>query len=96
MGADCLTIKLFEKEKRIEAKDATQLRYELSFRPEYVFAGIHKSARLLVEDVDYKVMGNGVEFASAPTQLSISMQIAPGRAFHPRRNGEPPERNTHN
>jgi hypothetical protein len=66
MGADCLTIKLFEKEKRIEAKDATQLRYELSFRPEYVFAGIHKSARLLVEDVDYKVMGNSVEFASAP------------------------------
>jgi hypothetical protein len=27
MGADCLTIKLFDKEKRIEAKDATQLRY---------------------------------------------------------------------
>lgn len=65
-GADCLTIKLFEKEKRIEAKDATQLRYILPFRPEYVFAGIHKAARLLVEDVDYKLTADGVEFAAAP------------------------------
>lgn len=40
MSADCLTIKLFEKEKSIEEKDATQLRYVVQFRPEYVFAGI--------------------------------------------------------
>ncbi|EBC6540423.1 phage terminase large subunit, partial [Salmonella enterica] len=65
-GADCLTIKLFGKEKRIEAKDATQLRYVIPFRPEYVFAGIHKAARLLVEDVDYKLTADGVEFAAAP------------------------------
>ncbi|ECY2456173.1 phage terminase large subunit [Salmonella enterica] len=66
MGADCLTIRLFDKEKRIEAKDATQLRYVVPFRPEYVFAGIHKSARLLVEDVDYKLTDDGIEFAAAP------------------------------
>ena len=66
MGADCLTIRLFEKEKRVEAKDATLLHYDLSFRPEYVFAWIHKSARLLVEDVDYKITSSGVEFATAP------------------------------
>jgi hypothetical protein len=83
MGADCLTIRLFEKEKRIEAKDATQLRYELSFRPEYVFAGIHKAARLLVEDVDYKITADGVEFASRRTLLSIFMQIAPGLSDSP-------------
>lgn len=77
MGADCLTIRLFEKEKRVEAKDATQLRYELSFRPEYVFAGIHKAARLLVEDVDYKITAGGVEFASAPDTVIDFMQIAP-------------------
>jgi len=66
MGADCLTIRLFEKEKRVEAKDATLLHYDLSFRPEYVFAWIHKSARLLVEDVDYKITSSGVEFATTP------------------------------
>ncbi len=66
MGADCLTIRLFDKEKRIEAKEASQLRYAVPFRPDYVFAGIHKAARLLVENVDYKLTADGVEFADAP------------------------------
>lgn len=83
MGADCLTIRLFDKEKRIEAKDATQLRYELSFRPEYVFAGIHKSARLLVADVDYKIRQVVLSLLPRPTQLSIFMQIASGLSDSP-------------
>ncbi|EOV6092701.1 phage terminase large subunit [Klebsiella aerogenes] len=68
-GADCLTIKLFRDEHRIEAKDATQLRYEIPFRPDYVFVGIHKAARLLVEGVDYQLTDTGVEFAAAPDAL---------------------------
>jgi len=38
----------------------------MRFRPEYVFAGIHKAARLLVENVDYKLTADGVGFSSAP------------------------------
>lgn len=66
MGADCLTIKLFGKEFRIEEKQATASRYSLPFRPEYVFVGIHIGARLLVEGVDYRLNDDGIEFAETP------------------------------
>lgn len=66
MGADCLTIKLFGKEFRIEEKQSTASRYSLPFRPEYVFVGIHIGARLLVEGVDYRLNDDGIEFAEAP------------------------------
>lgn len=68
LGADCLTIKMFEHEHRVEAAKAE--RYEIPFRPEYVFSGIGKSARLLREGSDYFVEeGNRVWFAHAPDCL---------------------------
>ncbi|MBA5203095.1 phage terminase large subunit [Pectobacterium aroidearum] len=70
MGADCLTIKLFHHEYRIEEKDAKKTRYQIGFRPEYVFVGIHIGARLLVEGVDYRITDSDViEFAEPPDML---------------------------
>ncbi|EMH4077226.1 phage terminase large subunit [Serratia marcescens] len=66
MGADCLTIKLFEKEHRIDEKEATARSYALPFRPEYVFVGIHIGARLLAEGVDYQLTAAGITFAEPP------------------------------
>ncbi|MGQ6017326.1 phage terminase large subunit [Serratia sp. IR-2025] len=66
MGADCLTIKLFEKEHRIDEKQATSRSYALPFRPEYVFVGIHIGARLLAEGVDYQLTATGITFAEPP------------------------------
>jgi hypothetical protein len=67
LGADCLTIPLFEREHRIESAGAKV--YALPFAPEYVFAGIGKGATLLVEGVDYTVRGTRIEFAKAPMAL---------------------------
>ncbi len=64
LGADCLTIRMFEHEHRIE--DARNAAYDLPFAPEYVFAGIFKHARLLVEGRDYRLQGTRLVFASAP------------------------------
>ncbi|MDE1508181.1 phage terminase large subunit [Serratia nevei] len=66
MGADCLTIKLFEKEHRIDEKQATACSYALPFQPEYVFVGIHIGARLLAEGVDYQLTATGITFAEPP------------------------------
>ncbi|MEI7112767.1 phage terminase large subunit [Serratia sp. TMDUHS_CL] len=66
MGADCLTIKLFEKEHRIDEKQSTVRSYALPFRPEYVFVGIHIGARLLAEGVDYQLTATGITFAEPP------------------------------
>lgn len=66
MGADCLTIKLFEKEHRIDEKQATARSYALPFRPEYVFVGIHIGAHLLAEGVDYQLTATGITFAEPP------------------------------
>jgi hypothetical protein len=58
-GADCLTIKMFEHEMRIE--DAKPGRYVVPFVPEMVFAGIGKATRLLQPKVDYRNTSDGVE-----------------------------------
>lgn len=67
LGADCLTIRMFEHEHRIE--NATRAAYELPFVPEFVFYGIGKPARLLQEGRDYKLQGRRLVFASAPGGL---------------------------
>jgi hypothetical protein len=67
MGADCLTIRMFEHEHRIEL--AEQLRYELPFVPEMVFAGIGAPARLLKPGTDYQMKGKVITFAQAPRAL---------------------------
>lgn len=45
LGADCLTIPMFEQEHRID--DARAGSHSVPFEPEMVFAGIHKMARML-------------------------------------------------
>lgn len=67
LGADCLTIRMFEHEHRIEA--ATKARYALPFRPEFVFVGIGRGARLLLEGRDYRAADDGIEFAAPPGAL---------------------------
>ncbi len=55
LGADCLTIRMFEQAHRIElSKPGT---YPLGFVPELVFSGIGKPAKLLEEGRDYIMRG---------------------------------------
>jgi hypothetical protein len=67
MGADCLTIRMFDEEHRIE--DAKRAAYDLPFVPEFVFSGIGKQARLMVEGTDYRLQGKRLVFAAAPGGL---------------------------
>lgn len=67
MGADCLTIRMFAKEFRVE--HATDLTYQVPFKPDVVFSGIGKHARVLVEGKDYRITYGGVEFTEAPGAL---------------------------
>ncbi|MFT3720421.1 phage terminase large subunit [Pseudorhodoferax sp.] len=67
LGADCLTIRMFEREFRIE--DATRAAYDVGFVPQFVFAGIGKTARLLIEGRDYRLQGARLIFAAAPGGL---------------------------
>jgi hypothetical protein len=67
MGANCLTIPLFEREHRIE--DAKQATFTLPFAPEYVFRGIGARARLLEKGKDYRLDGRRLVFAAAPGGL---------------------------
>ncbi len=66
LGADCLTIRMFSQEQRIESPGGLA---PLKFRPEIVFAGIGEHARLLVEGVDYKLVQGSKQF---PDQLMAS------------------------
>ena len=67
LGADCLTIRMFEQEHRIEK--ATKAAYDLPFVPDFVFFGIGKQARLLAAGRDYSMEGTRLVFASAPGGL---------------------------
>ncbi|WP_225760222.1 phage terminase large subunit [Leclercia sp. Marseille-Q4284] len=68
-GANCLTIRLFKDEFRIEAKDADKLEYDVPFVPEFVFSGIYNAGKLLVEGVDYELTRTGIKFAAPPGML---------------------------
>lgn len=67
MGADCLTIKMFEHEHRIECAD--DLAYNVPFRPELVFFGIGEMCRVLKEGRDFTFSGGVVTFSSVPGGL---------------------------
>jgi hypothetical protein len=67
MGADCLTIPMFDSEHRIE--QALRTRYVLPFVPELVFAGIGAATRLLAEGSEYWIEGRTIVFAQAPGTL---------------------------
>lgn len=63
LGADCLTIRMFEQEHRTEKPSRT---VEVGFDPEYIFIGIGKGARLLAPGIDYQVAAGRVSFAGMP------------------------------
>lgn len=64
MGADCLTIKMFESEFRIEFAKAAE--YDIGFVPEMVFSGIGKHTRLLQLGADFILDGTKIRFPRAP------------------------------
>jgi len=63
LGADCLTIRMFEREHRT---DKPVMVVDAGFAPEFVFVGIGKGARCLVAGADYRVIGTRVHFAGMP------------------------------
>ena len=67
LGADCLTIKMFALEHRIEHADKTD--YTVPFKPDLVLFGIGKSSRVLVEGVDFVRSGLTITFAHKPNGL---------------------------
>ncbi len=67
LGADCLSIRMFDREHRVD--NATGRAVRVPFVPRYVFAGIGKPAQLLEAGRDYLLTTDGVEFASPPAQL---------------------------
>jgi hypothetical protein len=67
MGADCLTIRMFAQECRIDS--ATANRYEVPFDPEVVFAGIGAGARWLRRGADWQYRDGRIVFAAPPGAL---------------------------
>jgi hypothetical protein len=67
LGADCLTIRMFEHEYRIE--NATNASYRLPFVPEMVFVGIGKTTRRLEEGIDFLLHGLQITFTQPPGML---------------------------
>ncbi len=80
-GAAVLKIPLFAHATRYLQTD-TRTRYKIGFTPDddglYVFVGIHKAARLLVEDVDYRVDGAHLVFNTPPAAV---LDIYSGNAW---------------
>ena len=67
LGADCLTIRMFDSEHRVENADGTS--YRVPFAPDLVFFGIGKNAKLLRAGVDYTYAKGVVTFMSPPMGL---------------------------
>jgi len=67
IGADCMTIRMFDLEFRIDQASASF--YAVPFKPVFVFSGIGKNARLLADTVDYRWTGKGIEFSTPPNAL---------------------------
>lgn len=67
MGADCLTIKMFEREHRIE--NACKTSYLLPFVPDLCFFGIGEASRVLVEGRDFLRDGARINFKTPPGGL---------------------------
>ena len=67
LGADCLTIRMFSKEHRIE--NATERVVRLAFEPEFVFSGIGEFCKVLTAGTDYTWAAGMLTFAVAPGTL---------------------------
>jgi len=66
-GAASLKIPLFSHHHR--ENPAKEYWIETGFTPEYVFLGIGRASKLLVPDIDYKVVGTMVLFTECPRVL---------------------------
>lgn len=80
-GAAVLKIPLFEHVKRhTDTVSATRFRFEFPIHGDglYVLAGIHKGARMLVENRDYVVDGQEIVFAAPP---GVVLDICTGCAW---------------
>jgi len=63
LGADCLILKAFAQEHRISEEAGEKGReFMIDFRPEFVFRGISKAAKLLREGQDYSVHQVGSQY----------------------------------
>lgn len=67
MGADCLTIKMFEQEFRIEPGEAKE--FAIKFEPEIVFSGIGEFTKVLERGKDYRYQNGTISFAEPPTTV---------------------------
>lgn len=67
-GADALVIPMFEQECRFEDTDSAKV-YRVPFKPDVVFAGIHKYTRVLVEGRDFKWRDGALVFDTPPGQV---------------------------
>lgn len=67
LGADCLTIRMFAQEHRID--DAKLNAYDVPFVPDVVFSGIGKHSRVLALGKDYQLTKTGIAFFTPPGTL---------------------------
>jgi terminase large subunit-like protein len=67
LGADCLTVRMFEHEFRIEQAKAAA--YDVGFVPEIVFSGMGEQAKVLKAGADYRMDGTRLIFARPPGTL---------------------------
>lgn len=67
MGADCLTIRMFAQEFRVETAQGTE--YLVPFEPEIIFAGMGPDALWLKRGVDWTYRDGRVTFGKAPSGL---------------------------
>lgn len=67
LGADCLTIRMFEQEHRIEKADSRV--YRLPFVPQYVFSGIGEFCKVLLTERDYTLDKSVITFHKPPGTL---------------------------
>ena len=66
LGADCLILTAFQQEQRY---DDPALEYAVPFRPEYVFAGIGESCKVLAEGRDYDYVDGVVTMYKKPAGM---------------------------
>jgi len=80
LGAKCLVLKMYEKEKRFESVSEAIV----DFNPVYVFSGIGSQAKLLKEGKDYKFIQQGNSYRIIFTESHYLIDVY-GEALWPER-----------
>lgn len=82
--AKCLIFRMFEKEKRIEQV----IQAVVDFKPVYIFSGIGRRSKLLVEGQDYQVVQKGtgyfITFDESHTLIDIYSEALWPERFTPK------------